>query len=62
MKLINRAPPPPFLYISSLHFLRLFKEVLKIPGGGEGVAEGERGGGGGRKEGTTPILLEEERL
>ena len=42
MKLINRAPPPPFLYISSLHFLRLSKD-LKTPGEGEGggVAEGK---------------------
>ena len=36
MKLINRAPPPLRSYIfSSLHFLRLFKD-LKIPGEGEG--------------------------
>ena len=60
MKLINRAPPLRSYIFSSLHFLRLFKEDLKIPGEGEG--EGGFAGEGGRKEGTIPILLEEERL
>ena len=63
MKLINRAPPPLRSYIFSfLHFLKIFKEDMKIPEEGEGEGKGEGGGGGGRKEGTTPILLQEERL
>ena len=41
MKLINRAPPLRSNIFSSLHFLRLFKD-LKIPGEGRGgVAEGK---------------------